>query len=115
MRNVFILFLLLSLGFTQTAKSSGDGDKNTGKATLTLSGQVTDASTGEPLAGVRLHIAGSDKTVYTNFHGEYKLKELTRGTHDIVVSYISYKDACQKNVHLNAKKKAINFQLAPLD
>jgi len=56
----------------------------------TISGQVTDGDTGEPLIGATISIGGGTGAV-TDFDGLYSLT-LSPGKHTLAFSYVSYKD-----------------------
>ena len=64
-----IITLLMLIAASVTAMAQGD-DNN-----ITVSGRVTDAATGEPLAGVRVEAYGNNRfTAMTDDKGEYELK-----------------------------------------
>lgn len=57
-----------------------------------LSGRVTDADLGEPLAGVTVMVAGSQLGTTTDANGRYELLLGREGTYRIVFSFIGCSD-----------------------
>ena len=89
----FLLFIaLLSFGFIQAQ-------------TVTLSGNIKDATSGETLIGANV-IYASGKGVVSDFDGNFKL-DLVPGTYDLTISYIGYVSISRsivlgsKPIHLN--------------
>jgi ABC-type Zn uptake system ZnuABC Zn-binding protein ZnuA len=88
-----ILVLLLSLNAFATSVG-GDGDK-----VLVVAGKVIDATTGEPLAGAKIEIEGTNQTIYSGIDGDFALQMTSSNvTKKITISQISYK---QEKVALN--------------
>jgi hypothetical protein len=57
---------------------------------LFVSGNVTDQKTHETLAGVQVHVAGTNINVYTDFDGNFFLPDLPRGSYQLEFHYITY-------------------------
>ena len=75
---VCFLFLASPLsGFSQTTGS--------------VSGQITDSSTGEALPGASVRIAGTSLGTAADIDGRYRLLRVQPGVTRLVVSYIGYK------------------------
>ena len=55
-----------------------------------LSGKITDAETGEDLIGTTIVIQGTTKGTITDFEGNYLLDNISPGSYNIVISFISY-------------------------
>lgn len=55
-----------------------------------LSGVITDAITGDPLAGVLVEVSGRALSSITNLDGEYEFRGLPAGSHQLVTSYSGY-------------------------
>jgi hypothetical protein len=90
MKNILTLFILsfLSLSvFTQNGF---------------IAGKIIDQTTGEELIGVSVLVKGTTKGVATDIDGSFKL-ELTPGTYDIQVSFISYETKIISGVTVKAK------------
>ncbi len=58
----------------------------------TISGRVTDASTGEALPGASIRVAGTSIGAATNIDGRYTIPNAPSGTQTLVVSYIGYEE-----------------------
>jgi hypothetical protein len=95
-RLTFIFSLLLSLSvFAQE--------------NYTISGTLTDGSSGEALIGARVQLQGEAKGALTNVYGFYSLT-LPAGTHEIVFSYVGFEKQI-KTVELN-QDVSLSFELA---
>ncbi len=57
----------------------------------TITGRVTDASTGQPLAAVQVFISALDLGGLTQQNGRYLLQNVPAGTHTLAVSRIGYR------------------------
>lgn len=68
---------------------------------ITLTGSVTDASTGETLPGVSVYLSGTTIGVATKSNGAYTLRTARKGTYDLVFSMIGY------------EKKVVSLELLP--
>lgn len=77
-RTLTLLFPLLLLAPAVSAQS------------LSISGRVTDATSGAPLPGVHVFIAQSMTGTTTNAEGEYTLTPLPPGAHRVYVSILGY-------------------------
>lgn len=67
-----------------------------------ISGKVTDAKTGEELAGVTVLVEGTSFGAVTDFEGKFMIHAIHVGTHNVVFSYISYKKKIIKGVVVKA-------------
>lgn len=76
---------------------------------FTLSGTVTEISSNETLIGVTIAIPSLGTGVITNEYGFYSIT-LPKGTYEIRVSSLGYKDILQ-TVDLSIGDRPINFQL----
>lgn len=70
-----ILLFLISYSFAQNGA---------------IQGTITDAKTGESLIGTNIVLQGSYIGTTTDLDGNYRLQNITPGTYNMVVSYISY-------------------------
>ncbi len=75
---------------------------------FTVSGFVTDSSSGEALIGASVFIKEINKGVPTNTYGFYSAT-LDQGDHTLVVRYIGYRDL-ERTIHLTADQK-LNLDL----
>ncbi len=60
--------------------------QNTGR----IVGTIVDAETGETLIGVNVVIEGTIKGTATDIDGNYTIRNVSAGTYNIIVSYLSY-------------------------
>jgi hypothetical protein len=68
------LFLLLFIFQTILAAATVPGSQP-----VFVNGTVSDAVTGETLAGVEIHIKGSSQVIYTDLEGRFTLADLPEG------------------------------------
>jgi len=92
---LFVLVLVLSISVVKANEPENAPAK---ARTNQIEGVVTDHLTGEVLVGVCLKLKGSEKTTYTDLQGNFKLEDITPGTYDIEIDYVSYKDVTLKSV-----------------
>ncbi|MGB2404613.1 MAG: TonB-dependent receptor [Flavobacteriaceae bacterium] len=78
--------------------------------TFTISGNVLDNSSGEPLIGATVLVPGTTHGVVTNNYGYFSL-ELAQGEYTIHVSYLGF-ERLQQRVTLSANQR-IDFKLMP--
>ncbi len=79
-----------------------------------LVGRVTDASTGEGLAGVNVLVENTTFGAATDLDGNYLILGLSPGKYTLVASYISYRDMRVTEVEINIDKTSrIDFSLQP--
>ncbi|MEZ4888956.1 MAG: TonB-dependent receptor [Chitinophagales bacterium] len=68
-----------------------------------VSGTITDGETGEPLVGATVLVKGTTQGTVTNFDGDFALKGLSDGSHDLVMTYIGYTEQ-EMNVTVSGGK-----------
>jgi len=105
-RTIILVFILAAVTFsvmTSTKKSKGN---KSAIITTSITGSVVDEITGEILTGVLVFLEGVDKSVYTNFDGNFEFTGLTPGEYTIKTTLISYKEFYSQ-VHAELKKKNI--------
>jgi hypothetical protein len=79
-----------------------------------LEGTVTDASSGSPIPGVHVHIAGLGADTLTDAAGDYRFLELPQGTYDVTVSKYGYVSATATGVVIQFEQTTTqDFALAP--
>lgn len=97
---VFSLFFVLATFATETENKKNSSEN--APIETKLSGQVIDNLTGEALAGVKITLIDSEKSVYTDFDGKFVLTHVKPGKNEIIASYISYKEKVEAlNIDLN--------------
>ncbi|HIE16115.1 MAG TPA: TonB-dependent receptor [Bacteroidales bacterium] len=101
----FILLAVLSASII-FAQSSG-----------TIQGKVIDAKTGEPIAFGNVSIIDGGKIItggMTDFDGNFVIKPVPAGKHNLRASYVGYKDVQYNNVVVSPGKITFqNFKLSP--
>jgi hypothetical protein len=65
-----------------------------------VKGNVIDSETSECLAGVALEIVGKEQVVYTDFDGNFIIRDIEPGYYNIIVRYVSYQGHLIENVYL---------------
>ncbi len=76
-----------------------------------LEGQVSDANTGELLAGVNISIAGTGLTTVTDGKGHYIITNIPPGTCSVGASLVGYVDALSTGVVI-LQEETINLDFA---
>lgn len=82
---------------------------------FTVSGYLKDAKNGEALVGAIIYEKGTQFSSSTNEYGFYSLT-LPQGDHDLLVSFVGYKDTIvkvnlTKNITLNIESRELGRQL----
>jgi hypothetical protein len=79
----------------------------------TVKGKIEDASTAETLIGATVLIQGTNKGTVTDVNGNYILKDISEGTYNLVISYVSYE---QQIIRIGVEKNKpveLNIKLIP--
>ncbi len=78
----------------------------------TLSGNVTDAKTGEPLIGATVRLEGTDLGSITDINGRYLIQEIPPATYNVVSSFVGYENLAKYNVVIRSEGNIdVNFGL----
>ena len=101
-RNLLISLIICSITLTSFQLIAEGGITSSPAQTVTLSGHVKDLNTGESLAGVVIRMEGTDIKTYTDFDGNFIIKNLKPGTYNVVASFISYKKSLIENIDIKA-------------
>ncbi len=103
------LFLLVILVCVFPGASYGQTQDDS----YTISGKVTDASTGEPLPFCNIYFSQSLKGITSDVNGNFNLTEILKGEYDLVASFIGYR-TFQKRVVINDSNIGnFNIKLSP--
>lgn len=98
---IFVSIFVLSVSFANASNEEESTKSESAVMTTSLSGKVLDKITGEALVGVKVSVAGSEKSVYTDFDGNFQISGVLPGNVELTASYISYKQKTEKvNVDL---------------
>ena len=76
-----------------------------------ISGHIIDAKTGEHLPYVTVMVGGTQIGIQTSLSGHYAIRNLPLGKHDIIASFIGYKDATASLEIEAGKSYEVNFDL----
>lgn len=90
------LLLLSSLSFAQSG---------------TLTGTVTDQSSGEPLAGVNIYISELEKGTASDIDGNFTIEELKFGTYTVRATYVGY-DTYEQPVNIEQDTTTLNIVMS---
>jgi hypothetical protein len=80
--------ILLSLGLNLAVTSQAQAQQS--KSGVALRGRVVDASTGEPIAKVKIIVSGASQSTSTDEHGEFTLPEHSDGEVELYITTIGY-------------------------
>ena len=95
--------MLLAILFSSSAHA-----QNAGK----ISGQITDAETGEPLVGCNIFIVGTKLGGITDPDGSFFILNVPPGKYDVQASMIGYQKVLQTEVIVNAgKTSTVTYRL----
>lgn len=109
MRNaIFLLFLIYTIAFGSNLRAESDA----AKPYLTLSGYISDASTGELLIGATVYITELSAGGATNVYGYYSIR-LDAGKYQLTYSYVGYES--QKFQLSLQGDTTLNIKLIPKD
>lgn len=109
---ILIIFFSSAMVLAENSNEEKESSKNSESAVMTtsVSGKVFDKITGEALVGVKVSIDGTEKSVYSDFEGNFEISHIRPGNHKITASYISYKEM-KENIDVNIEKSN-NIKLA---
>lgn len=104
--NRFLLLMAICVFGLEVSVANGPGedDRNTG---VNITGKVIDHETREALSGVAVKLDGFNKTVYSDFDGNFSFTNLYPGKYDISITYPAYREIKIEKlpVHGNQKEK----------
>ncbi len=79
-----------------------------------IAGMVVDATTGETLIGANVIIEGTSIGSTTDLDGQFTIKNIEPGFHDLVFSYIGYQAKTVRNVEVARNERTrIDLALSP--
>jgi len=105
---VAIIALAMSISFVFAVEPE---TKDVAMVSLSqIEGSIVDGITGEALVGVTLKIKGSNEKIYTDLDGNFKIKDLSTGTYDIDVNYVSYQGITLKSISTSSPDIALKVK-----
>lgn len=81
-----LLLPLLGVGFLSNPAHAQGQTGDFGR----IVGRVVDGSTAQPLSGVQVYIAGSERGTLTDMNGRYLILQVPPGTHDLVAEMLGF-------------------------
>ncbi len=78
----------------------------------TLSGNISDAETGEPLEQVSVYIPQLENGSVTDQNGDFTLKNLPEGNYKLVISYIGF-ETYSTSIEINTGNNQFDYQMSP--
>lgn len=108
MKSIQLFFIFLLFASPIFSNNYNDAiKKNT-----SITGQVIDKQTGEPLTGVSIKLTGLNLTVYTDFDGNFSVNNVFPGKYDVMVSMLTYKKINKEKVSVeNGKTNYLKIEL----
>ena len=80
MKKIILAFFIVLISASSFAQQKGD-----------IWGHITDIEVdNEPLVFAQVDLAGTSKSVQTNFHGNFELTDIKPGEYTLVISYLGY-------------------------
>lgn len=80
----------------------------------TIVGLVTDASTGDPIAGVSVVVTGTKNGASSALNGRYVIQRVLPGKHKVRATYVGYQSVSVADVLVNAGDTTrVDFRLPP--
>ena len=117
MKKIFAIIFALSFVLTSYADNEGTKTETANNPepvpveTISISGTVLDVISGEALTGVEVSIEGTDIKTYTDFDGNYTLKNLTPGKYNLIASYISYNKSLVENLSVKKGSEKVEIKM----
>lgn len=106
-----IFVMVIAFGIAQIYASEPESKNNKPVQSNCIKGTITDHLTGEALVGVSLKLNGSDKKVYTDLQGVFRIDSIPTGNYDIDIQYVSYKQVTLKDVSSSAIETTLKVEL----
>ena len=110
MKTLSIIALFLTINFVAFSKNDNNKSESLNQK-ATICGQVLDKITGEALTGVAVKVDGTDDVVYTDFDGKFSINNMTPGTYNLSVNYISYQNSLLKNINAESSVNTLKVEL----
>lgn len=104
MKKIITLAFVMIVAVAAFAEGEKGETAPANSANSAITGQVVDMNTGEALAGVEVMIQGTEFKAYTDFDGNFEIKNLAAGSYDVVVSLIAYRKSLIEDLSTTAKE-----------
>ncbi|HEV2150407.1 MAG TPA: SusC/RagA family TonB-linked outer membrane protein [Longimicrobiaceae bacterium] len=99
-----LVTLVAAVGLSTPLLAQGGG---------TIAGRVTDAATGQPMAGVQVQVQPNGARALTDAQGQYRLTGVPAGRHTVAAAFIGREGAAQQVTLAAGGTATANFSLAP--
>ena len=109
MKSIHILATLLVAMLA--ACFSGQTIAQNKQSDASISGHIIDAKTGEHIPYVTVMVSGTQIGIQSSSSGYYNIRNLPLGKHDIIASFVGYKDATVSLDIEAGKSYEVNFNL----
>lgn len=108
-----LLFIFLTINLVAGNENDDSEKENAEKvnSTVTIDGQVQDYTSGEALPGVEVRLKENGEKVFTDFDGQFSFDQVTPGTYNIVVSYISYSKSLVEEIEVTRQPESLSIKL----
>jgi len=114
MKKIITALVVFTAIFAQSATFASNDKTNTPDApatTVSISGKVLDAITGEALVGAVVEVEGVDVSVFTDLEGQFSINNMQSGTYVLKVKYISYENKKVESVKIDSKNNNVDITL----
>ena len=96
------LFAMLFAAWPSVALAQAQGN---------ITGRVTDAANGQPVAAAQVNIVGTNAGAQTNDNGEYTIRGLRAGTVEVRTLRVGFSEQRQQVAVADGETATLNFQL----
>ena len=103
--------LLVALSFSVLFTFANDPVEPIPTNSSHIEGKVVDSKTGEALVGVSLKINGSNHKTFTDLRGYFLIENISPGTYNIDIDYVSYKGITLKKVEALSPEVKLKVEL----
>ena len=90
MKLTMMVIAVLAVFSLSSFKGEKTEDKASAKATVSITGTITDNASGETLVGVLVALEGTDQKTYTDFDGNFTFDNIKEGTYTLSADIVSY-------------------------
>jgi hypothetical protein len=108
MKKALVLILLSS---SLLSFANGGENENESSSVQSFEIIVIDSQTEEPIPAAQIKIAHKDVEAYTDFDGLAEIKNLSVGSYDIEISFISYEKLNLKGFYLDQQSRQLVVKL----
>ena len=89
------------------------GSEASAQSTGTVTGQVVDRQTQQPLPGVQVYVAGLNRGTLTNQRGQFVIPNIAAGQQTVHAVLIGYGEATQTITVTAGQTSRVNFEMRP--